>query len=80
MVLALGEKKKETVNIELRQELSDFLAQRFMCKKNCSICWGTGIKVVLYPHGGALQYKPCTCLLLKKDTKNVKETDRSTKE
>jgi len=72
MVIAHVE-DKETVNIELRKELSDFLSQKFMCKKNCSICWNTGVRVVQRFAGGSLQYAPCTCLVLRKDIKDGKK-------
>ena len=73
-------KKKEEVNIKLRTELSDFLAQKFMCKKNCSTCWSTGVRVIQRFTDRALQYTPCTCLVLKKDIKDDKTSIRSTKE
>ena len=72
-------KKKETVDIELRQELSDFLAQKFMCRKNCSICWNTGVRVIQRFVGVSLQYTPCTCLVLRKDIKDGKTSIGSTK-
>jgi len=66
-------KKKEEVNVELRRELSEFLSQKFMCKKNCSICWNTGVRVIQRFAGGSLQYAPCTCLVLRKDIKDGKK-------
>lgn len=78
MVLAIGTPPKETVNVELRRELSEFLSQKFMCKKNCSICWNLGVRVLQRFGSGSLQYAPCTCLVLRKDIKDDKTSVRST--
>ncbi len=73
MVLLSGKPPKETVDIKLRRELSDFLAQKFMCKNNCSTCWGTGVRVIQRFTDAKLQYTPCTCLVLIKDKDDKKD-------
>jgi len=80
MVLTAATSGTNTVDTKLRQELSEFLSQKFMCKKNCSICWNTGVRVVQYATGDKLYYKPCTCLVLKEDINNDKTNNASTKE
>lgn len=67
MVFMTVAPKQETVNIKLRQELSEFLEQKFMCKKNCNICWNTGVRVWSNTSNSKLNYTPCSCLRLRKD-------------
>ena len=78
-MIATSVKQEKAMDIELRRELSDFLAQKFMCRKNCPYCWNTGVRVFQKVPNSEFQYVPCFCLMLRKDIKNGKTPITSTK-